>query len=234
MDAPTVGIPVIDWLLGVLADNGYVLTFVAAFSENIFLIGSFVPGETVQAAAGFVSSAGRLDPWWVWVAGFTASFAGGNVSYAIGRRGGRPLIERLMSRFRIKHERLRAAEAYFAKHGSETVFLARWIAGIKNLVPAIAGMSRMPLFWFELYSLLGALVYTTLLVWGGYLLGENFTMIIDVVRTTAWGALALIALAVAYTRWRLWRRRKQHDLESEATGSLDPVSGPEGDRGPAA
>jgi membrane protein DedA with SNARE-associated domain len=209
VEAPSVGIPVIDYFLGLLAEHGYLVTVCFAFVENIFIVGSVIPGETIQVAAGFVSSSGAIDPFLVWAVAFTGSFVGGNVSYFVGRRGGRPMIERFFERLRISRKRLTAAEAYFEKHGSVTVFLARWVAGVKNLAPAIAGMSKMPVGLFELYSFLGALVYTSLLVAGGYFFGEYLDVVVDIVKGTAWGALLLVLVIVAYTRWRLWRRRRR-------------------------
>lgn len=223
MEAPSVGIPIIDYFLSLLADHGYVVTFAFAFVENIFILGSVVPGETIQIAAGFVSNSGVLNPFGVWAFAFLGSFAGGNLSYFVGRRGGRPLIERTMRRFHIDEERLVAAEVYFDKHGRPTVFLARWVAGFKNLAPAIAGMSKMPLGWFELYSFLGALVYTSALVAGGYFFGEYLPVVVDVVKGSGWGALLIVLALVAYTRFRLWARERRHRLAEEAAQTMPAV-----------
>ena len=224
METPSVGIPILDHFLALLADHGYSITFGFAVVENLFLIGSVVPGETVQVAAGFVSSYGGIDPFLVWAVAFAGSFLGGNISYIAGRHGGRPWLERTMGRFHIGEKRLAAAEAYFAKHGSETVFLARWVAGVKNFAPALAGVSRMPVFWFELYSFLGALVYTSLLVAGGYFFGEYLEVVVDVVKGSAWAALVLVALAIAYVRFRVWRHDRRKMLEKGATGEFSAVA----------
>jgi membrane protein DedA with SNARE-associated domain len=225
VESPTVGIAIIDYFLALLAEHGYIVTLGFAFTENIFILGSVIPGETIQVAAGFVANSEALNPYVVWAFAFVGSFVGGNVSYFVGRNGGRPLLKRFMQRLHISEKRLLTAEAYFDKHGSETVFLARWVAGVKNLAPAIAGMSKMPVFWFELYSFLGALVYTSMLVAGGYFFGEYLSVVVDIVKGSAWGALLLVLVLVAYTRFRLWRRARRHALEDEATRSFEAVEG---------
>ncbi len=225
MTEPSVGIPFVDFFLALLADYGYPITAAFAFTENVFVLGSFVPGETIVMAASFVSVSGRLDWLAVWAVAFVASFAGGNLSYFVGRHGGRPAIERLMRRFHISESRLLAAEAYFAEHGSETVFLARWVAGVKNLVPALAGVSRMSLGWFELYSVLGTFVYTTILVALGYFFGEYLETIVGVVQGGGWGLLAFFAILGGYTWYRLRMRRKRRRLRSEAGGEPPAVGG---------
>ncbi|GAB4276718.1 MAG: DedA family protein [Coriobacteriia bacterium] len=232
MDSPSVGIPVLDYFLGLLADHGYAVTFVFAFVENIFILGSVIPGETVQVAAGFVSSSGALNPFALWLVAFMGSFAGGNLSYFVGRRGGRALVKAIMRRFRVPEARLLSAEAYFDKHGNATVFLARWVAGFKNLAPAIAGISKMPLGLFELYSFLGALVYTSVLIAGGYFFGQYLDVVVGVVKGSAWGFLGLVVVVVSYTRYRLWRHRKLKELEEEAlTGRFEAVIGGGGSDG---
>ncbi len=223
MDVPSVGIPIIDYFLTLLGIHGYSVTFAFAVVENLALVGSIVPGETIQVAAGFVSSSGSINPFAVWAWAFTGSFLGGNISYVIGRTGGRPWLQAAMRRFRMGEKRLIAAEAFFAKHGSETVFLARWVAGFKNFAPVLAGISKMPLFWFELYSFLGALVYTVALVAGGYFFGEYLDVVVDIVKGSAWGALLLVTMIFSYARWRLWRHRRRLAFEEAATTGFAAV-----------
>jgi len=223
----SIGIPVIDYFLALLADHGYSITFAFAFLENLFVVGSVVPGETVQMAAGFVSSSGAIHPFVVWVWAFVGSFAGGNMSYFIGRNMGRPGVKQLLRRSRLGEHRLVAAEAYFVKHGSETILLSRWVAGFKNFVPAVAGMSKMPLMWFELYSLIGAFFYTTALVVLGYFFGEYLGLAVDLVKGSAWAALGLIVVISLYSYVRVKLRRRRRGIlqdAKEATQQFDAIS----------
>ena len=176
MTEPVTGVAIVDWFLGLLGQWGYLIVFGFTVSENVFILGSFTPGETIVVAAAFLGSRGDLNLAGVWLASVLGTLVGSNISYVIGRRGGRDALTRWSERFRIPIMRIEAAEEYFYKHGSKTVFLARFAAGVKNFVPMIAGASRMGILWFELFSLLGAIAQTTLMVAIGYFVGENFDL----------------------------------------------------------
>jgi membrane protein DedA with SNARE-associated domain len=222
MTDPSVGIPIIDYFLALLAEYGYLITFAFAVVENIFIMGSVIPGETIQVAAGFVSASGVLNPFLVWAVAFAGSFLGGNISYFAGRRGGRPMLDRY-AHIPWMRDRVLGAEAYFEKHGNKTVLMARWVAGFKNFVPAIAGMMKMNVFWFEIYSLLGAFFYTAMLVLLGYFFGEYLSLVVDLVKGSGWVALGIVVAIGLYVWYRIRRRRrceKEAD-EYEATHSDD-------------
>lgn len=200
MTDPVTGIAIVDWFLALLGTWGYLIVFGFTISENVFILGSFTPGETVVMAAAFVASRGDLNLAGVWIASVIGTMVGTNLSYMLGRKGGRSAITYWGDRFHISLMRIEAAEEYFYKHGSKTVFLARFAAGVKNFVPMIAGASHMGLFWFELFSLLGAFAYTTLMVAIGYFLGSNFDLAlkiasqIGIVGTLLFVALIVLAL----------------------------------------
>ena len=120
------------------------------------------------------------------------TFIGTNISYFIGRRGGRDLIERVGPRFGVKVEAIEAGEEYFERHGSQTIIIARFVAVMKNLAPAIAGASRMNLFWFEVYSFVGSVGYAAILVGIGWFLGSNFRQGLAYLGAFSWLVLAVI------------------------------------------
>jgi membrane protein DedA with SNARE-associated domain len=194
---------VTEWVLGALATYGYPIVLLVTTLENVFVLGSFVPGDVITAAAAVAAAtkpAAHLSPWLLIAVGTVGSVLGANVSYVIGYRGGRDLIERIGPRFGVDVKAIEAAEEFFGRRGSETIFLARFVAVIKNVIPAIAGASRMNLFWFELYSFLSALVYASALVGVGWFLGENFRVGLKYFGAFSWllfvvvigGAVALI------------------------------------------
>jgi membrane protein DedA with SNARE-associated domain len=189
---------VIEWVLAGLATWGYPIVFLVTAGENIFVLGSFVPGDVVTAAAAVAAAtnpAARLTPWALIALGTFGSLLGANVSYVIGRRGGRDLIERVGPRFGMDIQAIEAAEEFFEKRGAATVFLGRFVAVVKNIVPALAGASKMNIFWFELYSLLSAAVYACVLVGVGWFLGDNFQRGLKVFGAFSW--LMLMAVVIA-------------------------------------
>ena len=223
---PLTGIPLLDWVLGFMDQWGYALVLFFTIFENLFIIGSFTPGETVVMAAAFLSipGNGHLNLTIVWFSSVIGTVIGSNISYWFGRRGGRDTLLRYGRRFRIDDERVAAAEAYFYRHGSKTVFLSRFVAGFKNFVPVIAGVSKMPMAYFQGWTLLGAITYTTLMCAIGYFVGENFERALTIARDLGYFGLALfttlIVLAVLGRR-RLSARRRDELLDEYAEELCD-------------
>jgi membrane protein DedA with SNARE-associated domain len=153
------------------------------------------------------------------------TMAGSNISYWIGHRGGRPLIARIVVRFPRMAEGLHSAEEYFEIHGSKTVFIARVTAGFKNFVPTLAGVTRMPLAPFEIYTALSAIVYTTGLAVLGYFFGSNLDAVTHwISRAGVWALVVAAALVAAYVGWRIWRSRRieeqVEEYEAEAADEM--------------
>lgn len=220
---PITGIEIVDWVLGFLDTAGYRLVFAITLVENIFVVGSFTPGETVVMAAAFLSTPtyGTLSWPLVWLSSVAGTVTGCNISYFIGRKGGREALLRYGHRFHISERRIADAEAYFDRYGSKTVLIARFTAGFKNFVPMIAGASRMKLVWFELYTVLGAVLYTSLMVGIGYFVGENFDEALAIASriTTVGFVLAALVVIGAFFGWRRVRKRwAEEGAEDEATG----------------
>lgn len=212
--APITGVPIIDWFLALLDSWGYLLVTIFTVIENLFVIGSFTPGETMVIAAAFLTTPGQghLSLPIVWMCSVLGTVTGSNLSYLFGRRGGRDALLKYGRRFRVTEEKVAAAEAYFFLHGSKTVMLSRFAAGFKNFVPVLAGVSKMPLLYFEGWTLLGAITYTSLMCAVGYFLGENFDRALTVARGFTYFGLVLflIVLGLAlYGRYRFIQRRRQ-------------------------
>ena len=97
----------LQWALSALGTWGYLIVFVATILENVFIEGSFTPGDVITAAAAFTATtpAGQhLSPWLLFAVATAGTFIGSNISYWVGRVGGRGLIERTGPRFGIKVE----------------------------------------------------------------------------------------------------------------------------------
>ncbi|MDO8881308.1 MAG: DedA family protein [Coriobacteriia bacterium] len=234
--APQTGFAPLDWFLALLDTWGHLIVIGFTISENLFVLGSFTPGETVVMAAGFVSEGGGLNPWLVGVSSLIGTLTGSNLSYWFGRRGGRQALLRWGGKF-FDEERIIAAEEYFELHGNKTVLVSRFAAGFKNFVPVIAGASRMRLWIFELYTFIGALIYTTLMVMLGRIFAENFDKALAIARNLTWVGFAVLVAMIAFL---LWGRHKiisrkvdllveVAELEDEAARSDAGSAGPGGD-----
>lgn len=240
---PETGIAIVDWALAALDSFGYLIVFGFTTFENLFVVGSLTPGETVVVAAGFVAAQGALMWPLVWLASVIGTMFGSNISFFFGRRGGRPALETLAHRLEgtrlgrfsgIHRGSLEEAEAYFERHGSKTIFMSRFAIGFKNFMPVIAGASRMPIFYFELWTFTGAVTYTTAMVAIGWLLGDNFSLALRVAGSIGWAGLALVLVA-GTAAWVLARRARRAGA-SRMDDGVDSVDGAanikaEGDEG---
>lgn len=227
MIAPQTGIPVIDWFLAALDAWGYLIVFGFTILENLFVVGSLTPGETIVIAAALVASRGGLVIAGVWIASFVGTVTGANISYQLGRRAGlegvRAFVERLAATwvgkvFRIDASGLDEIQKHFDDHGSKTVLISRFAIGAKNFVPAMAGASCMKVFWFELYTVVGAILYTTAMCLIGWFLGTNIELALRVASGIGYAGLAILALFMVV----LWAARNRirtigrHKDESDA------------------
>ncbi len=226
--APQTGFAPLDWFLALLDSWGHLIVMGFTTSENLFVIGSFTPGETVVMAAGFVSESGGLNPWLVGVSSLIGTLTGSNISYWFGRRGGREALLRWGGKF-FDEERIIAAEEYFEQHGNKTVLVSRFAAGFKNFVPVIAGAARMRLWIFELYTLVGAVIYTTLMIMLGRIFAENFDRALAIARNLTWFGFFVLVAMIAFLLWgrhklitsKVERLAETHEEIESALGTDD-------------
>lgn len=166
------GHAIFDFLRTFIADYGYWAVALALLCENA---GIPVPGETTLLLASFLAySEHKLDLGWIIVVATGAAVIGDNVGYALGHYGGRPLLERYRHFFRISPSTLERGEKLFARYGASTVFIARFIFGLRIFAGPLAGVLRMPWKAFLLFNFLGALVWVSAIATVGYFFGQHW------------------------------------------------------------
>jgi membrane protein DedA with SNARE-associated domain/membrane-associated phospholipid phosphatase len=177
-------------ILHLIEQYGYLLVFFGVMVESI---GVPLPGETILIAAGILAQRGHLNLWEAILFGILGAVVGDQIGYWIGREGGRPFILRYGRFVFITPQRLGRAEAFFARHGGEAVFMARFFSGLRVFGALVAGMSNMRWARFFVYNALGGVVWATAVVLAGFLLG---TSIGAVERWTGQASVLLLALGV--------------------------------------
>ena len=164
-----------------------------------------VPSEIIMPFAGFVVSTGKLNFWVVVAMGTLGNLVGSLAAYAIGRAGGRPLLERYGKYILISHRDLDMAERWFAKHGDATVFFGRLLPVVRTYISFPAGIAGMNWKTFSAYTTLGALLWSILFTWLGTLLGDNWVLVEHKLRDFNLVILgALIAVVILF----FWRHRR--------------------------
>jgi membrane protein DedA with SNARE-associated domain len=211
-------------LLALFSRYGYLFLFAASLAENIFVVGFIIPGDLVIVLGGGLAQRSGLSPVTAAIAAVLGVLLGSNLSFWIGRRGGTALIERWGERFGVGEKRVKVAEAYFETHGAKTVFVGSFISGLKNLVPAVAGASRMGPVRFAAYSALGSTCRSVALVAVGYLCGANLERAMKVAGSVNGWMLAVVGAAIVYGLVHHFLKKRRSD-RGGGTKPQDRVDG---------
>lgn len=191
------------WLLDLFARYGYAVVFAGVFLENA---GMPVPGETTLLAGAALAQLGRLSLPWVIITAIGAATLGDNLGFWLGRREGRVLAERYGAPFGLTRERLAEFDRFFARHGPKTVFLARFITGLRVVCALLAGGSGMRWRTFLFFNASGAIAWCTTIAVAGYALGRSWVLLEQWV---GWiGIVGLVGALVLIMVWAVRRRRE--------------------------
>jgi membrane protein DedA with SNARE-associated domain len=177
-----------------------------------------IPSELILPFAGFLVGEGTAiepitgEPWQFWLvvlAGTLGATIGALIAYAIGAFGGRPLIERWGRYLGITPADLDRADDFFARHGQAASFFGRMLPVIRSLVSFAAGVARMPLLPFVIFTFLGSLPWTALLVFAGMQLGANWEEVGAIVKQFEYAILAVLAvIGLAWIWFRIIKPRR--------------------------
>src|SRR5215208_4211504 len=182
------------------------LVAAAAFLETGAFVGLVAPGETIVMAAGVVAGQGEIQLLPLIGLVWLSAVLGDTTSFYIGRRLGRPFLERHGPRFKITEERLEQVEAYFERHGGKTILIGRFIGLVRALAPFIAGSSGLPYRRFIPYSIVGCGVWSTLFCTIGYIFWRSFDRVAHLVGQAVFGfgvtVAVIVSVVVAYRRRR--------------------------------
>ncbi|MDE2480584.1 MAG: DedA family protein [bacterium] len=194
-------------IIGLVDKFGYGGLFIGMALGNI---GAPVGSEIVLPAAGALTATGHLPLLWATIAvAIVGELVGGSVGYAIGRFGGRPLIDRYGKYVHLTHANLDRVHAFFARYGSFAIFICRFVPVIRGIVSIPAGLAEMDLPQFYLWYFLGSALFCGGLIELGNALGAHFDAMLPLFHK--WGlivlALALVAIAVAVVMARRSRAR---------------------------
>ena len=191
------------WLTDLFANYGYAVVFIGMFLENA---GVPVPGETMLLAGAALSRYGSLKLSWVILAAIAGATLGDNLGFLIGRRGGRRVIERYGGLLGLTSSRLAHFDHFFDQHGAKTVFVARFISGLRVFGAILAGASRLSWSRFLVFNALGAVVWAVTFGAVGYALGYSWQTLEQWIGRSGLVLLVLVgvigALAVLRARWR--------------------------------
>ncbi len=186
-------------IMGVIQTLGYggVALLMAIESACIPL-----PSEVIMPFAGYLVSRGVMNLWLVSLAGAVGCVVGSIGAYYVGAWGGRPLVERYGKYILVSHHDLVLADRFFLRWGQLAVLIGRLLPVVRTFIAFPAGVSRMPMLPFLVYTFVGSFIWSLGLAWIGVVLGDNWQSLkvyfhrFDVL---------IAALLVAGVVWWIWR-----------------------------
>jgi membrane protein DedA with SNARE-associated domain len=160
-----------------------------------------LPSEIIMPFAGYLVSTGELNLFWVATAGAIGCNLGSVVAYAAGRYGGLPFINRWGRYFLITPAEVDHAHRFFVRWGSITVFVGRLLPVVRTFIALPAGVARMPLLRFHIYTFAGSWPWCFGLAWVGQKLGESWNsnpMLKEIFHSADVVIAAVIIIAVVW------------------------------------
>jgi membrane protein DedA with SNARE-associated domain len=206
----------VDTILNVTPLLAYVLVGALVFAEDALFVGFVIPGETAAVLGGVVASRGNVLVWLMMAVVVLAAITGDTVGYEIGRHlGPRVLGMKVMEKRRAKLEK---AKDFLRRRGGGAVFLGRFVAFFRAVMPALAGTSQMHYPRFLAFNAAGGLVWGAGFVLLGFLAGNSY----QAVAKAAGRDVAAAAVVLAVIALIAWRVRKARNGRRAAQIGVEP------------
>ena len=194
-----------NFIIHTISSIGYfgVASLMAIESANIPL-----PSEVIMPFAGFLVASGQLNLFLAALFGAIGCLVGSLLSYGIGIWGGRPLIEKWGKYILISHHDLDSADKWFTRFGDEAILIARLMPIIRTYISFPAGIAKMDLKKFSLYTFFGSFVWCLALAWAGQKLGANWEILKKYFHSLDWAILVIIILVIGLWIFRHIKQNK--------------------------
>jgi membrane protein DedA with SNARE-associated domain len=187
---------IVAFVVQTVGSLGYIGIFFMMFLESTFFP---FPSEVVMIPAGYLVYKGEMNMAAVLFCGIAGSLAGALFNYYLAIYAGRAILIRYGKYFFIKQTTIVKAEHFFQKHGHISTFSGRLIPAVRQLISFPAGLARMNLFSFCMYTSLGASLWVVILTLLGYYIGDNEALVKEYLSTIIYVLLAMITVgAVVY------------------------------------
>jgi membrane protein DedA with SNARE-associated domain len=195
------------WVVDVVDALGPIGVGLMVALENLF---PPIPSEVVLPVAGYVASQGRMSLGWAIVGATLGAVLGAWLLYLIGAGLGRERIRRWLEKIPLMEvEDLDRAEAWFTRHGGTAVLIGRCVPVVRSLISVPAGIERMPMGRFLLYTTIGSAVWNSALVVAGYVLGAQWEDVGHYSDYLNYAVYAVIVVVVVHFVWTRLRRRRR-------------------------
>ena len=193
-----------EWLVNTIGRMGYTGIISLMFLESSFFP---FPSEVVMPPAGYLAWKGEMSLPLVLLAGSAGSLLGALFNYWIAVKLGRPFLLRYGKYFFVSPESINKADEFFSRHGHVSTLVGRLLPVIRQYISLPAGIARMPMKTFTLYTTIGAGAWVVVLTFAGYLLGEHQNLLKEYLHVIT---LACVGLAVLIAGGYMLILRRRH------------------------
>jgi len=193
---------IIDYIVHFVESLGYIGIFIMTVLEGTLIP---IPNEITMIPAGYLVAIGKMNMFIVLAVGIVGNLVGGLISYYIAYRYGRALMIKFGRYLFFTEKKLAKVEKYFAEHGPISIALGRIAPGLKHFISFPAGLAKMDLKLFSIFTILGGGIWLTILVMIGYLIGDNEAAIGSYLQQMQWfiiGGIILVIILYIYLKKR--------------------------------
>jgi len=197
---------IIEYSTKIIETTGYLGVMVLMVFESMI---APIPSEAVMPFAGFLIYEGKFTWMGVAVASTSGSILGSVISYYLGLYGGKPIIEKYGKYLLLDKHHLEITERFFAKYGEGAVFISRFVPVVRHLISIPAGIGRMNLTKFLVYTTVGACAWNMILTYVGYVFKENWSTVKQYTKGVDYLIALVIVLAFCYFIYKGLEKRKR-------------------------
>lgn len=193
---------IVNFVVDTVGSLGYIGIFIMMFLESSFFP---FPSEVVMIPAGYLAYKGEMNIYFAIFSGIAGSLAGALFNYFLAVKFGRTFLVKYGKYFFIKEETISKMEEFFKSHGHISTFSGRLIPAVRQYISFPAGLARMNLLTFSIYTTLGAAIWVVILTLLGYYLGDNEALIKEYLRYIIIGILICL-LIIAFWYYKKIRK----------------------------
>lgn len=202
----------VDGILNVPPVLAYVVVACLVFAEDALFIGFILPGETAAVLGGVVASRGNVQLWLMMVLVVLAAVVGDSVGYEVGKHLGPRFLD--LPVLRKRRRKLDEAQDFLRRRGGAAVFLGRFVAFFRAVMPALAGTARMPYLRFLAFNVAGGIVWGTGFVLLGFLAGNSYETVAKAAGRDI-AVVVVLLVVIALVAWRVRKARSERDRREE-------------------
>lgn len=207
----------IDWMANLPPILMYLLILVIAYGENVL---PPIPGDMIVVFGGYLAGISTLNIWIVIILSTIGGAVGFMTMFVLGNRLGEAIMDPHKYRW-LPKDQIQVGRRWLQRWGLGLIAANRFLSGTRSVISIVAGMAHMPSRKVLVFATISALVWTSLIAWAGYLLGDNWEIVGDYLEVYGKIMLWLVAaFVIGYVAWRFFRRREAITV-SETVGPYE-------------